>query len=109
MLTINLSDEDVFCAVAGAGASQYEWYHTFGIDWENNRLTIRMDAEVDGDIEGAVLTPRSIRQAIRDLHAVNYPCIVSIDWSDPECDSDLDADGADCIIQQAVLGKVVFG
>lgn len=108
MTTINLSDEDVFGCVWGAMASQYPWYTEFDGDDDAMRLHVVIDCE--GVKESATLTPSAVRRAIEGC-IEKYPnsAVAHVDWSDPECGSDVDADIADQIIQFYVLGEVVFG
>lgn len=104
----NLTDEAVFDAIAYSGASSYPWYHTYSIDEDAQRLRVAIEADRGHEI--AVLTVGTLRRAFDALLEERYPGIrPDWDWDDEECDSNVDADIADCIIQQAVLGDVVFG
>lgn len=105
---VNLSDEDLFTAIAGAGASQYPWYVRFDIDWDALTLDVEIDLE---DVQASSrLTPTGLRTTIAFLVDANTaPAVTQTAWSDPEVDSDVDADIADCVIQFALLGDVVFG
>lgn len=106
--TVNLDDEALFTCIAGAGASTYCWYDRFVPDWDGLKLHVKISLE---DVEGeATLTPDSLRQTIAALveAGIAYP-VNGVDWSDEECDSDVDADIADCVIQYALLNDVVFG
>ena len=107
--TINLDDEALFTAVCGAGASQWGWYYEFDPDFDALKVKVTLDNGNDGR-ESATLTPGSLRRTVSAMCANRVaPSVADVRWSDPECDSDIDACIADCIIQYAVLGDVVFG
>lgn len=103
---VNLSDSDLYDTIVGSGASTYPWYSNWESDEERLTLTVSIDCE--GTKDGARLTVGTLRRAIasREWHDHRG---VPIDWSDPEVDSEVDADIADQIVQTAVLGDVVFG
>jgi hypothetical protein len=111
-MQVNLSDEALFETIAGAGATYtYGWYLETEIDLDALRLKVVLDNGEDGR-ESATLTPGTIRRVINtcfDERPDYTHAVRSIDWSDPECDSEVDADVADTIIQYAVLGRVIFG
>lgn len=107
-MRINLTDEQVFDMVAGAGATSYSWYLKVAIVWDDHTMSVTLD-NGNGGIEGATLTPGTMRRAIEALDQAGHPGTSWINWNDPECDSEVDADVADQIIQQAVLGDIVFG
>ena len=111
---IALSDNDLYTAIFGSGADIYPWYDLFdtaGYDsaWVPNHTNARIRIRMADVHEQADLAIGRIRRAIDDLVRDGNPTVSSVDWSDPECDSDVDANIADCIIQYAVLGEVMFG
>lgn len=105
--TINLSDEDLFVAVFGSGAGRYEWYSYFDYDEDALEGTVHIDCE--GIVGGEqVITPLMLRGAVDEMLDARYR-FGRIDFNDPECDSDFDANMADVILQWLVFGRVVFG
>lgn len=107
MTTINLEDEDLFVAVFGAGADSYPWYSRFRYDEEALEASVAINCEgIAAEVDP--IGPSHLRWAIRDMVAKGAS-LGTIDFSDPECDSDFDAELADCIIQWVLLREVVFG
>lgn len=103
-----LSDERLFDAVAGAGADMFSWYRWFDADFGNQVLNVRME-NGENEIIPAILAPADFRRAIRTLASNHYPGVAHLRWNDPDVDSDIDANDADVILQQAVLGEVIYG
>lgn len=110
---INLDDEALFTAIWGSGASSYSWYFSTKLNEAAMTYTVTMESDAVEDLGvTVVLTPDVIRQTIvkiLDEKPEYTGAVQHIDWSDPECDSDVDADVADVILQTAILGKVVYG
>lgn len=109
-VTVNLSDEDLFDAITESGAYSWgPWYLHLAV---TGPLSHHVEIDCEGTTGEGTVTPASIREAISALRA-KYPnaeCgVAGIDLSDPECDSDFDAISADAVIQQIVLGDVIFG
>jgi hypothetical protein len=107
-MKVNLTDDDLFLAVWGSGASSYPWYSRWDVDEDARKLGVLID--LDGERESATLTVGTLRRSIEGV-IEKYPdsAVSHVDWADEECDSDVDADIADQIVQYAVLGDVVFG
>ena len=106
---ISLSDEALHTAVWGSGASSYEWYESFDFSEDSLTITLVMETD-DGGSERATLSVDALRRAIVSIHEEMSSCVVcSVEWTDPECDSEVDADIADCIMQWCVLGDIVWG
>lgn len=124
-IVIRLGHPELFDAVTGAGAlencSHYEsvqfYYDPLGRTGEfgeENRCRVIMETGERTPAGSAllakrVLTPANLRATITAMIEANHPAVANIDWSDPECDSDIDAEVADAIIQTAILGRVIFG
>lgn len=110
--TINLTDERLFTAVWGSGASySYGWYVKTHLDEDAQTWQVVLESG-NGGVESATLTPASIRRTIATIQAERpdfTSAVTRLDWSDPDVDSDVDADVADVIVQYAVLGEVIFG
>jgi hypothetical protein len=109
-MTINLNDEDLFTAITGSGAYSWgEWYVAVS---ETGKLTHHVEVNCEGVTGVGTVTPTTIREAIVELRR-KYPGttagLCDVDFDDPECDSDFDAVSADAVIQQIVLGDVIFG
>jgi len=109
-MQINLTDRALFEGITGAGASYtYDWYRRFSIDEEALTVAVHIENGMGG-VESATLTPAGLRRAVDAVIEANPGGgTARVDWADPECDSDIDADIADCIMQTAVLGEVVYG
>ena len=121
---IRLGWPELFDAITGAGALEvYPWYvsHKFSLTCgdrtgygSGNRCAVVMDT---GETTPAgatllarkVLTPAHLRRTIVKMLLDDHPLVTTVDWGDPYCDTDVDADIADCIMQTAILGEVVFG
>ena len=109
---IALTDEALFMALWGSGASYtYDWYRETVLDEEAQTWHVRLD-NGEGGSESAILTPASLRRTIESivLDKPEYTYgVLHTDWDDDQCDSDIDADTADTIVQYAVFGRVIFG
>lgn len=105
-MIINLNDQELHDAIYGSGAFSYGWWLATDTD-DGLNATITMDDGNDGRIT-KTLTLADIRAAIPGA-AAQCPIVAEVDWTDPECDSDVDANIADCILQFAMLGEVMFG
>jgi hypothetical protein len=109
---VAMNDEDLWDAIVGSGAGSYPWYTRWVIvDPTHNTEALDVLIDCEDVRESATLTPGTIRRAIESLVDGDYniQIVNDIDWSDPDGDTMIDADVADCIIQYAVLGDVVFG
>lgn len=109
---IAMNDEDLFMSIWGSGANTYGWYLDTKLVLNNQTWYVRLD-NGEGGSESATLTPSSIRRTIDTIvhdETIQY-CghVRNVDWDDVEAGSDIDADIADCIVQYAILGRVVFG
>lgn len=104
-----LNNDEVFEAVAYAGASTYPWYESYVIEDDDEAKRLRVVIADEGVRESGTLMASTMRRALDELLEKRHPGVTHIDWNDDQCDVDVDADIADQIIQQAVLGDVVFG
>lgn len=112
--TIPVTSDDLFWAVAGAGADTCPWYDVFGFDEAARTIHVDiltdLDSEDPVEVKRATLTVTDLRRAIDGL-AAQYPNAIGGYIAD-ECrdgDPDLDAEMADAVIQYAVLGNLVYG
>jgi len=111
---IALDDKTLFDCLVGAGAELYSWYRRFHPYDELDKIIIEMETG-EATLSGAstyakrVVTPLMMRKAIEGLIHEQQPTICAINWADSECDSDVDADVADVVFQQIMLGEIVFG
>lgn len=103
----NLSDIAAYDAIAYAGAEVYPWY----MAWEVHEQALVLHVEIclEGVTGAATLTVADLRKALQGLLDAGHPGVQRTDWSDPQIDSEIDADLADQIVQYALLGDVVFG
>lgn len=104
-------EADRFSAIMGACGTMWSWwvnveYH--GGDWDDpSDITFTVE---DPDDERKVIVKRvTPRQIVRALGTAvrTVPSMKHIDPYDE--DLDLDASDADCVLQIAVLGEVVYG
>jgi hypothetical protein len=119
--TINLSDEELFDGLTGACASFYSWYKDFQFSWyseydANTTPFVTVTMETGDETKAGVPTFATkrikaslMRKTIERLIQEGQPTVCSVNWSDPECDSEIDANIADVVFQYIVLGDVVFG
>jgi hypothetical protein len=115
--TINLNDEDLFLAMTGACSYFYSWYKQF--DYSHTFagrpiVVVTMETGEETKAGTPTFATRTInaplmRRALERLISEGQPTICSVNWSDPECDSEVDADVADVMFQYIILGDVVFG
>jgi hypothetical protein len=110
---VRLDDEALYTCIAHAGASMYDWYqwYTPRDDERTLYLTIEDDTNDDG-YTSKLLTVHDLRMAIARIvvDALDYTQVArEVEWGNSECDSDVDADIADIVLQVAVLGRVVYG
>lgn len=110
-MNIALNDTDLFTAVFGAGAGSYPWYRRFNTNWDDlvADIIIEDPDNADNSIHRRLI-PHDLRVAIEHIVTTGVaPNTASMRWSDPEVDSDVDADIADVIIQVAMLSDVAYG
>ncbi len=110
---IAMDDEELFMSIWGSGANQWEWYLNTHLDEAGQTWFVRLD-NGEGGSESATLTPASIRRAIESILAdesIEYCWSVrEVNWADAdESGAHVDANIADCIVQYAILGRVIFG
>jgi hypothetical protein len=108
--TDNVSAKTLFWGVAGASADHWSWYHRFDCDWEAYTITTTME-NGQGDVVTKTLTVDDLRRAI-DVLVDSYPNAVGGEiayFCRSDEDFDFDAGLADAVLQQAVLGDIVFG
>lgn len=103
-------DQEVFDALVGAGASQYDWYRE--LDEDGETATIVMETG-DWTDEGKCIVRRRQFSASELVALVN--AIVAekrAGWKHIQRaveDDDFDSNDADIVFQHAVLGDLVFG
>lgn len=113
-MTHNLTPAEAerFSAIMGACGTMWSWwlgveYH--GGDWDDpSDITFTVE-DPDGDGDKVIVKRVTPRQIVRALGTAcrTIPSMRHIDPYDP--DLDLDAGDADCVLQIAVLGDVVYG
>jgi len=126
--TLALTNAALFEVVVGSGCEQYSWYRQFKPNVTALRSPAHRDLAFDrpavsvimesGEFTAsgrplyaiASLTEAGVKNATLDLLAEEYPALMGVDWFDAEdVECSIDAEIADCIIQKAVLGRVIFG
>ena len=104
------AEAERFSAIMGACPTTWPWwrgvtYHGGGWD-DPCDITFAVD---NPEGEGVLKKRLSARQVVRALAAAAHsvPSMKHVNPYDP--DLDLDADTADCVLQVAVFGEVVYG
>jgi hypothetical protein len=113
--TINLNDEELFLALTGA-CCWYSWYKNFDYAFTPaGKEFVTVTMETGNTTKSGVPTfatknigANLMRKTIERLVQEGQPTICSVNWSDRECDSEIDANIADVVFQYIVLGDVVF-
>lgn len=96
--------EDLQDHIVGSGASAFPWYHEgIGVERDGSFVFDLEDPDDETKTIHKVVTEAEMVKAIEDLSLENEFVRRQV------AGQDIDADGADCIIQYAVYGKVIFG
>lgn len=114
--TINLDSRSLFEVLTEACADTFPWYRQFQVtdDGHNPYVTVTMDTGHStksgvSTYAVAAINATKMRRAIAEMLKQGQPEVCSVNWSDPECDSEVDAGIADCVFQHILLGDIVFG
>lgn len=113
---INLDNITLFEAITEACADTFPWYHQFEVMSVGHTPFVTVTMETGNQTASGVKTyaradinAARMRRAIVEMLKQGQPEVCSVNWSDPECDSEVDAGIADCVFQHILLGDIVFG
>ena len=105
--TLPIDDYDLWRCVCGSGWESWSWWYTCwyeGGDWDDpcTLWVVIEDPDYEDEWATATITVHDIARAIEEQH--DHPDVIGA-----LIRSDFDACWGDVVMQQAILGEVVYG
>ena len=109
-ITFPFSDEDIDLHIMGSGFNMWEWWQALNNQPSEGFIGVAAENPYDGGVVTKRVLYDDIRRVIGEILSGQHDFTIAREQlANGNLDEiDLDADGADQIMQIAVFGKVVF-